>query len=282
MMPAIGPTAPWWWQGANAIAAARPPAASAASERVGPAFVEDRARRSRPASARTCRAQAIGGPACRIVSLAHARQRLARDADAVEHRLRRQVARRTPSGWPPRRVGCRIKLRERGRRRRDRPGRAAPTRAASPAPPALRDRSRRTMRGPTLTTWSSCAERAASSRSPRASAIAGREPQRAAALLAASSTPAVPQGRFLTATGSAGRRRCRRRSRRRRPAACPSPRGPGPRRSPAPVSAAGSRMRAVAEHDVEQDHRDRRVGGLLAPCARCAADGRSSGAGGRA
>ena len=83
----------------------------------------------------------------------------------------------------------------------------------------------------------------------------------ACALLAARSTPACAQGRFLPLEALRIAAPCRRRSRRRRAAALPA--GGVARLAEHRCDLGGrDRVGAVAEHDVEQDHRHLGVGGL--------------------
>ena len=258
MMPAIGPTAPWWWHGSNATS----PAAgqrSARARRSGPSPRTGWRRRSRRASARTCRFQSIGGPACSSAAAPRrwpaARRPRARRRPA---RLRGEVARRRPRCSRPRRCGSPISARGPGRRvGRPRRRRPVELRDVPPARARWRRRSRRPRRSATERVLR--AELPSSPRHRRARSRHRRRPAPPRALLGASITPAA---RSLASCrrGPGGPRRCRRRSRRWR--AC-GPRARPPRLRDRRRQLAGRvGVRAVAEHDVEQDHGDPRVGGL--------------------
>ena len=206
------------------------------------------------------RAHAIGGPACRIVRSPIAGHRRARRADPVERPAAPTDRPRTPAGWRLRRPGRWIR---RASRRATCgspwPGGAQSTCTA--VPPAVRIASANAGR-PTFTTWSSSWNSgfigpAPTSGAPRSVPPAG--PPGRCSPPAARPPRAAP---LPGGAGPAGRLRCRTRADEREA----PPRGPG--QSARLLEGDGKlgrgiRMRAVAEHDVEQDHRHLRIGGLL-------------------
>ena len=238
--PAIGPTAPWWWHGSTTIS----PAASARSASAG--VVAHPSRRAAPTSAPRIgphiRANAIGGPACSIV-------RPGPSSASITARAGRMPSTR---------------------------GRTACTAAIAAALAAAVVSSSRAI----IARAAATSENAGGRQSSCVTSAAGTPSTiRGSPALTTCTPPAITDGLPRRAGSPAGsRRRWNRRAAHRPRATCaPGRRGPADRRPcrrsrrrrPRPGAGGrphGGRHRArwvgvgaVAEHDVEQHHADRRV-----------------------